>query len=263
MMHHLRLLSIMLALLIALVGCNGEGGTENVPSAPAPTTNIVATPAVAAPTPTVADTSIPASPTNSTTTTTAPATTSPTTSAAPLVTTSPGSETTAATPMETPAAAGPATGQSQQLMSEWQGAIGVAVLDQSLCTALQGLSQTAQSGGLGGLAATAGLMGAAPILGSAQQQLGGLLAMPGLSGVTGALQADQAALGSVMNQWTGGQLDAAGAGAALQPICSGMDGTLGQVQGAAQTAGLSPEQIGVLVGQSQGAAAGLVGGLNP
>jgi len=98
---------------------------------------------------------------------------------------------------------------------------------------------------------------------SAQQQLGGLMGLSGLGQLPGSLQTDQASMSDVVTRWAGGQLDAAGAGAALQTVCSATNATLSQTQQGAQGAGFSSEQISGMLQQSQQNAGGALGGLQP
>jgi hypothetical protein len=246
MKHCLRLLTVLLVLL-ALAGC-GRGSDEEEEAQQLATVT-------AAPLPTATG-----APTNAPlpTATTQP-TTAPTDAPAPTATPA---ATTTATIAATTDATGPGD-PAQQLMGTWQPIMGVAALNQSLCAALQGLAQTGQGGGLGALAVTAGLVGAGGVLQSGQQRLAGIMNLPGLGGLGGLMQADQTALGDVIGRWSGGQLDAAGAGSALAPICATTDATLSQTQQGAQAAGLTPDQAGSLLDQAKREAAGLVGGINP
>jgi hypothetical protein len=148
-------------------------------------------------------------------------------------------------------------------MGPWQSIIGVAVLNQAICTTLQGLAQAGQQGGLGALAVPAGLLGVGQVLQSGQQQLGGLLNTPGLGQLLASLQANQASLNDVLTRWSGGQMDAAAAGAALQVICGATDATLAQSQQGAQDAGATQEQVGSMLEQSKRDAASSLGGLAP
>lgn len=259
MNHRLRFLVVSLLLTVGLVACRGDDPAE-----------------VATATPAAAATAAPAiAPTN----TAVPLPTStllPTATAIPLPT-----ETVAATPVATgqggqgdagqgqsqdpgtAATAAAAAGQAQGLMSPWQSVIGVAVLNQSLCATLQRLAQAGQQGGLAALAVPAGLLGVGQVLQSGQQQLGGLLNTPGLGALLGSLQADQASMSDVLARWSGGQLDAAAAGSALQVICGATDATLAQTQQGAQDSGLSQEQVGSMLDQSKRDASGSLGGLAP
>jgi hypothetical protein len=148
-------------------------------------------------------------------------------------------------------------------MGVWQSVIGVAVLNQTICATLQGLAQAGQQGGLGALAVPAGLIGIGSVLQSAQQQLGGLLNTPGLGLLLGSLQTDQASLSALLAQWSGGQMDAAAAGAALQGICGATDATLAQTQQGAQESGLGQDQVDTMITESKRDAAGSLGGLVP
>lgn len=253
MKHYLRLLIVVLALL-ALAGC-GRGDEEANEAQP------LATPTAAAAAPTA--TGAPAATAALLPTAAAQPTGAPTDTPAPTMT---AEATATATVAATTSAAGqgaPAAGDPAQLMGAWQSIMAVAALNQSLCTALQGLAQTGQGGGLGALAVTAGLAGAGGVFQNAQQQLAGIMGLPGLGALGGLLQADQAALGDVIGRWSGGQLDAAGAASALAPICTATNVTLGQTRQGAQDAGLSEEQSGSLLDQSKREAAELVGGVNP
>ena len=256
MNHRLRPLVVLL-LVIGLAACRGDNATEVATATPADLAT--AAPAIAA------------------TNTTAPLPTStllPTATAAPLPTETAAATPTAATNADTgqtqgqgqdagAAATAAAAGQAQGLTQSWQSMIGVAVLNQTLCATLQGLSQAGQQGGLGALAVPAGLLGVGQVLQSGQQQVGGLLNTPGVGQLLGSLQTDQTSMSNILAQWSGGQMDAAAAGAALQTICSATNATLGQMQQGAQAAGLSLDQIGAMLGQSQQDAAGLLGGLMP
>ena len=249
MSHRLRLVTVLLLLAIGLTACDrNEEATEIA----------TATPVVL---PTDAPTAVPAD-------TAAPLPTStllPTATAAPLPT-----ETATATPtpagqadqsQQDPGAAATAavaSGQATGAMGVWQSVIGVAVLNQTICATLQGLAQAGQQGGLGALAVPAGLLGVGSVLQSAQQQLGGLLNTPGLGQLLGSLQADQASLSGLLAQWSGGQMDAAAAGAALQGICGATDATLAQTQQGAQDAGLDQNQINSMLDESKRDAGGLM-----
>ena len=251
MSHRLRLVAVLLLLVIGRTACDrNEEGTEIA----------TATPAVL---PTAAPT---VAPTN----TAAPLPTStllPTATAAPLptetATAMPATADQAGQGQPDPGAGAADAAQTQALMGSWQSMIGVAVLNQTICATLQGLAQAGQQGGLGALAVPAGLIGVGSVLQSAQQQLGGLLNTPGLGQLVGSLQADQASLGALLTQWTGGQMDAAAAGAALQGICGATDATLAQTQQGAQGAGLGQEQVDTMLNQSKRDAAGSLGGLVP
>ena len=250
MSHRLRLVAVLLLLVIGLTACDrNEEGTEIATSTPA----VLPTAA-----PTIA-------PTN----TAAPLPTStllPTATAAPLPT-----ETVTATPAATDQAGqsqpepgtADAAAQTQALMGSWQSMMGVAVLNQTICATLQGLAQAGQQGGLGALAVPAGLIGVGSVLQAAQQQLGGLLNTPGLGQLLGSLQADQASLSDLLGRWSGGQMDAAAAGAALQGICGATNATLAQTQQGAQDAGLSQDQVNSMLDQSKRDAAGSLDGLAP
>ena len=261
MSRHLRLLAVLLLLVAGLVACKrgDEEGAEGAEVATAtPATLPTAAPVVA--------------PTN----TTAPP---PTSTLLPTVTVAPPpTETVVATLAATTAAdqsgqgqqdpnaaatAAVASGQAAGAMGAWQGVIGVAVLNQTICATLQGLAQAGQQGGLGALAVPAGLLGVGTVLQSAQQQLGGLLNTPGLGLLLGSLQTDQASLSALLAQWSGGQIDAAAAGAALQGICDATDATLAQTQQGAQDAGLGQDQVDTMLDQSKRDAAGSLGGLVP
>ncbi len=148
-------------------------------------------------------------------------------------------------------------------MAPWQSVIGVAVLNQTICATLQGLAQAGQQGGLGALAVAPGLVGVTGVLGSAQQQLGPLLGMTGMGTLLTALQADQASLSDVLTRWSGGQMDAAAAGAALQVICGSTNANMAQAQQGARDAGLSQDQVNSLVDQSKRDADSSLGGLRP
>lgn len=257
MNHRLRPFIVLLLLLIGLAACRGDDAAEVATVTPAD---------VATAAPAVAATNTAAPPPTSTLLPTATAVTD---TPAPLPT-----ETVVATAateagqeqgqdVATAATAAAAAGQSQNLMALWQGVIGVAALNQTICATLQGLAQAGQQGGLGALAVPAGLLGVGQVLQSGQQQLGALLNTPGLGQMLGSLQADQAALSDVLTRWSGGQMDAAAAGAALQGVCGAIDTTLGQSQQGAQDAGLSQEQVGSMLDQSKRDASGSLGGLAP
>lgn len=255
MSRYLRLLAVLLLLVAGLSACN-RGDEEGAEGAEVAT----ATPAIL---PTAAPAVVP-------TNTSAPLPTStllPTATIAP-----PPTETITATPATTtadqsgqgqqdPNAAGTAavaSGQAAGAMGVWQSVIGVAVLNQTICATLQGLAQAGQQGGLGALAVPAGLLGVGSVLQSAQQQLGGLLNTPGLGLLLGSLQTDQASLSALLAQWSGGQMDAAAAGAALQGICGATDATLAQTQQGAQDAGLDENQINSMLDESKRDAGGLM-----
>jgi hypothetical protein len=259
MSRHLRLLTVLLLLVVGLVACRGdEEGGEIATATPA-------TLPTAAPIVVVTNTSAPP-PTS---------TLLPTATVAPLPT-----ETIAATPttatnattaadqsgqgqQDPGAATAAAAGQAAGAMGVWQSVIGVAVLNQTICATLQGLAQAGQQGGLGALAVPAGLIGIGSVLQSAQQQLGGLLNTPGLGLLLGSLQTDQASLSALLAQWSGGQMDAAAAGAALQGICGATDATLAQTQQGAQESGLGQDQVDTMITESKRDAAGSLGGLVP
>ncbi|WP_374685767.1 hypothetical protein [Promineifilum sp.] len=250
-----RLLIVLLALLM-LAGCDRAGDEEGESQPLATSTTAPAAPAATAATlPTAA-----AQPTTAAQPTDAPTDTPAPTATVAATATATAAATAGAAGQDTTGAGDPA---QQELMGAWQPVMAVAALDQSLCVALQGLAQTGQGGGLGALAVTAGLAGAGGVLQSAQQQLAGVMSVPGLGALGGLMQADQTALGGVIGQWSGGQLDAAGASSALAPICAAADATLSQTQQGAQAAGLSAEQAGSLLDQAKRGAAGLVGGINP
>ncbi len=249
MSHRLRLVTVLLLLAIGLTACDrNEEATEIA----------TATPVVL---PTDAPTAVPAD----TATPLPTSTLLPTATAALLPT-----ETATATPtpagqadqsQQDPGAAATAavaSGQATGAMGVWQSVIGVAVLNQTICATLQGLAQAGQQGGLGALAVPAGLLGVGSVLQSAQQQLGGLLNTPGLGQLLGSLQADQASLSGLLAQWSGGQMDAAAAGAALQGICGATDATLAQTQQGAQDAGLDQNQINSMLDESKRDAGGLM-----
>jgi len=250
MNRRVRLLVLCLLLALGLAAC---GEDDEVPVATATTAAPTIAPVLAA-----TDTAVPL----------------PTSTPLPAATSLPAAT---ETPTATPLAGGQtdAGGQGQQdpaaataaasagTMATWQSLMNVAVLNQGLCTALQGMAQTGQQGGLGALAIGAGLIGAGSVLQSAQQQLGGLMGLSGLGQLPGSLQTDQASMSDVVTRWAGGQLDAAGAGAALQTVCSATNATLSQTQQGAQGAGFSSEQISGMLQQSQQNAGGALGGLQP
>lgn len=250
MNRRVRLLVLCLLLALSLAAC---GEDDEVPVATATTAAPTIAPVLAA-----TDTAVPL----------------PTSTPLPAATSLPAAT---ETPTATPLAGGQtdAGGQGQQdpaaataaasagTMATWQSLMNVAVLNQGLCTALQGMAQTGQQGGLGALAIGAGLIGAGSVLQSAQQQLGGLMGLSGLGQLPGSLQTDQASMSDVVTRWAGGQLDAAGAGAALQTVCSATNATLSQTQQGAQGAGFSSEQISGMLQQSQQNAGGALGGLQP
>lgn len=89
------------------------------------------------------------------------------------------------------------------------------------------------------------------------------MGLPGLGPLLGSLQADQAAMSDIVTRWSGGQLDAAGAGAALQTVCGATNTTLDQTQQSAQDSGLSEEQVSGMMEQSKQEAADSLGGLRP
>lgn len=260
MNHRLRPLVVLL-LVVGLAACRGDDTAEVATATPADLAT--AAPVIAA-TNTVAP--LPTS-------TLLPAATAVPATAAPLPTDTPIATATAAAAeagqgqgqdaatAATVAAA--AAGQGQNLTGVWQSLIGVAVLNQAICTTLQGLAQAGQQGGLGALAVPAGLLGVGQVLQSGQQQLGGLLNTPGLGQLLASLQANQASLSDVLTRWSGGQMDATAAGAALQGICGATDTTLAQSQQGAQDAGVSQEQVGSMLDQSKRDAAGSLGGLLP
>ena len=260
MNHRLRPLVVLL-LVVGLAACRGDDTAEVATATPADLAT--AAPVIAA-TNTVAP--LPTS-------TLLPAATAVPATAAPLPTDTPIATATAAAAeagqgqgqdaatAATVAAA--AAGQGQNLTGVWQSLIGVAVLNQAICTTLQGLAQAGQQGGLGALAVPAGLLGVGQVLQSGQQQLGGLLNTPGLGQLLASLQANQASLSDVLTRWSGGQMDATAAGAALQGICGATDTTLAQSQQGAQDAGASQEQVGSMLDQSKRDAAGSLGGLLP
>lgn len=257
MNHRLRPFIVLLLLLIGLAACRGDDAAEVATVTPAD---------VATAAPAVAATNTAAPPPTSTLLPTATAVTDtpaplPTETVVATAATEAGQEQGQDAPTAATAAA--AAGQSQNLMALWQGVIGVAALNQTICATLQGLAQAGQQGGLGALAVPAGLLGVGQVLQSGQQQLGALLNTPGLGQMLGSLQADQAALSDVLTRWSGGQMDAAAAGAALQGVCGAIDTTLGQSQQGAQDAGLSQEQVGSMLDQSKRDASGSLGGLAP
>ena len=261
MNHRLRPLVVLLLLVVGLVACRGDDTAEVATATPADLATSGATIAAtntAVPLPTstllptaaaVTDTPVPL-PTDT-----------PIATATEAVTTGSGQDQGQDASMAATAAAAAAQGQS--LMGPWQGIIGVAVLNQTICATLQRLAQAGQQGGLGALAVPAGLLGVGQVLQSGQQQLGGLLNTPGLGQLLGSVQADQASLSDVVTRWSGGQMDAATAGAALQVICGATDATLAQSQQSAQDAGATQEQVGSMLDQSKRDAAGSLGGLAP
>ncbi len=259
MNHRIHLLIVLLLAVVALAACRGDDATEVATATPADL--VTAAPVVAA---------------------TEPVAPLPTRTLLPTVTVAPlPTETAAATATATIAtdtsqtqsqvqdantaatAAAAAAGQAQSLMGAWQSIIGVAVLNQTICATLQGLAQAGQQGGLGALALPAGLLGVGQVLQSGQQQLGGLLNTPGVGQLLGSLQANQASMSDVLTRWSGGQIDAAAAAAALQGICGATDTTLAQTQQEAQDAGVSQEEVGSMLDQSKRDAAGSLDGLAP
>jgi hypothetical protein len=258
----LRLLIVLLLALVALAACRGDDTAEVATATPADLAT--GAPATAAPAIAATDTVAPLP--TSTLLPTATAAPLPTATAAPTST-----ATSAAGAGQTPgqgqdggaAATVAAAGQAQDLMGAWQSLIGLAVLNQTICATLQGLAQAGQQGGLGALAVPAGLLGVGQVLQSGQQQLGGLLNTPGVGQLLGSLQANQASISDVLTRWSGGQMDATAAGAALQTICSATDATLAQTQQEAQGAGLSQEQVGSMLDQSKRDAAGSLDGMAP
>ena len=260
MNHRLRPLVVLL-LVVGLAACRGDDTAEVATATPADLAT--AAPVIAA-TNTVAP--LPTS-------TLLPAATAVPATAAPLPTDTPIATATAAAAeagqgqgqdaATAAAVAAAAAGQGQNLTGVWQSLIGVAVLNQAICTTLQGLAQAGQQGGLGALAVPAGLLGVGQVLQSGQQQLGGLLNTPGLGQLLASLQANQASLSDVLTRWSGGQMDATAAGAALQGICGATDTTLAQSQQGAQDAGASQEQVGSMLDQSKRDAASSLGGLLP
>lgn len=251
MNRRLHLLTLFLLLAVVLAACGNDDEATLATATPAATPVLAAT-----------DTAEP------------PPTSTPL--PLPTATAMPPTETSTATPLATEPA--DATGQGQTdpgmaattaaaagMTASWQSLMNVAALNQALCTTLQGLAQSGQQGGLGALAASAGLLGAGPLLQSAQQQLTGLMGLTGmgLGPLLGSLQADQAAMSDIVTRWTGGQLDAAGAGAALQAVCGASNTTLSQTQQGAQDAGLSEEEASNMMNQSKLDAANSLGGLRP
>ncbi len=259
MNHRLGLLVVSILLIVGLVACRGDDAGEIATATPATLAtavpDIVAT-ATAVPLP------------SSTLMPTATAIPLPTETVVPTAATTQtdsgqGQGQGQSQDPGTAATAAAAAGQAQGLMGPWQSIIGVAVLNQTICATLQGLAQAGQQGGLGALAVPAGLLGVGQILQSGQQQLGGLLNTPGLGALLGSLQADQASMTDLLARWSGGQLDAAAAGAALQVVCGSTNATLAQTQQGAQDSGLSQEQVGSMLDQSKRDAAGSLGGLAP
>lgn len=260
MNRRLRLLVLFLLLALGLAAC-GKDDEATIATA-TPATPVA--PAVA-PTLVVTDTAVPpptSTPLPPPTATALPAATE-TPTATPLATGQAGTtgqgDATGQGPID-PAAAGTAAAAAG-MMASWQSLMNIAVLNQGLCTTLQGLAQSGQQGGLGALAVGAGLLGAGSLLQSMQQQLTGLMSLAGLGPLLGSLQADQAAMSDIITRWSGGQLDAAGAGAALQTVCGATNTTLDQTQQSAQDAGLSEEQVSGMMGQSKQEAANSLGGL--
>ena len=252
----LRLLILLLLLAVALAGCGDDDEATIATATPvAPT----AAPALAA-----TDTAVPVPSSTPLPTGTAMATTeTPTATPLATVATSATDQAGATDQGQQDPAAAATTAAAAGMMDSWQSLMNVAVLNHALCTTLQGLAQSGQQGGLGALAVGAGLLGAGSVLQSAQQQLGGLMNMSGLGPLLGSLQADQASMSDVVARWSGGQLDAAGAGAALQTVCVATNATLSQTQQGAQAGGLSLEQINGMLSQSQQNAGGMLGGLQP
>lgn len=257
MNRRLRLLVLFLLLALSLAACGKDDeGTEAVVTPDTVTT---------APTLAPADTAVPL-PTSTplpppTATALPPATETPT--ATPVATgqvDTTGQGDAAGQGQQDPAAAGTAAAAAG-MMATWQGLMNIAVLNQGLCTTLQGLAQSGQQGGLGALAVGAGLLGAGSLLQSMQQQLAGLMGLSGLGPLLGSLQADQTAMSDIITRWSGGQLDATGAGAALQTVCGATNTTLSQTQQSAQDSGLSEEQVSGMMEQSKQEAAGSLGGL--
>ncbi len=259
MNRRLRLLVLFLLLALGLAAC---GKDDEV-------TEAVVTPVPAAAVPTLAATETPVPPPTNT------PLPPPTATALPPATETP-TATALATGQADTTGQGDATGQGQQdpaaagtaaaaagMMATWQSLMNIAALNQGLCTTLQGLAQSGQQGGLGALAVGAGLLGAGSMLQSMQQQLAGLMGLAGLGPLLGSLQADQAAMSNIVTRWAGGQLDAAGAGAALQTVCGATNTTLDQTQQSAQDSGLSEEQVSGMMGQSKQEAANSLGGLRP
>lgn len=260
MKRSLQLVGLLLAVLLILAACKDEEQAQETPEA-----TIAAVAVLPTATATVAPIATPLPP--------------PTSTIAPTPTLEP---TATATVTPTPAAAGDAAGgagqaqdpgaaatagaaaaQAGALMAPWQGIIGVAVFNQAICTTLQTLAQTGQQGGLAALGVSASLIATSGWLQSVQQQLAGLMGTAGAAGPLAALQADQTALADLLGRWSGGQMDAATAGAALQVICGSTNTTLGQTQQSAQDAGLSEEQVGSMLDQSKRDAAGSIGGILP
>ena len=262
MNHRLRPLVVLLLLVVGLVACRGDDTAEVATATPADLATSGATIAAmntAVPLPT--STLLPTAAAVTDTPVPLPTDTPIATATTEAVTAGSGQDQSQDAGMAATAAAAAAQGQS--LMGPWQGLIGVAVLNQTICTTLQRLAQAGQQGGLGALAVPAGLLGVGQVLQSGQQQLGGLLNTPGLGQLLGSLQADQASLSDVVTRWSGGQMDAAAAGAALQAICGATDATLAQSQQSAQDAGATQEQVGSMLDQSKRDAAGSLGGLVP
>lgn len=269
MKHSVRWLLILVLLMVAVAGCDGddetdEGAPDQALATDAPTaaaaTPLPTDPPASSPEPIDTVAPPPTSTTPPTPTVLVPA-------AATIIPGTPGETTNGQSGQSQDASVAATTaaaaGQAQSLMAPWQGIIGVAVMNQAICGTLQQLAQTGQQGGLGALAVTAGLGGAGGVLQTAQQQLGGLINTPGLGPLAGSLQADQSAMGDVIGRWSGGQMDAAAAGAALPVICGATDATLAQTQQGAQTAGLSAADVAGLLEKAKREAGGLLGGLLP
>ena len=260
MNHRLRPLVVLL-LVVGLAACRGDDTAEVATATPADLATaapVIAATNTVAPLPT--STLLPAATAVPATAAPLPTDTSIATATAAAAEAGQGQGQDAATAATVAAAA---AGQGQNLTGVWQSLIGVAVLNQAICTTLQGLAQAGQQGGLGALAVPAGLLGVGQVLQSGQQQLGGLLNTPGLGQLLASLQANQASLSDVLTRWSGGQMDATAAGAALQGICGATDTTLAQSQQGAQDAGVSQEQVGSMLDQSKRDAAGSLGGLLP
>jgi len=258
MMRVLRLLAVLLAIMMVLAACNGDEETADATPTGAPAEVVLPTAEIVA-----VATDVPPLPTSTPLPTptmepTATSTVVPTPGAGEAV----GASGAAQDPA-TAATAAAAAGGASALMAPWQSIIGVAVLNQTICTTLQALAQTGQQGGLGALATAAQLLAAGPILQGAQQQLTGLAGVPGAEGLLTSLRADQAAMLGLLGQWSGGQVDAATAAASLQVICGATDATAAQAQQGAQDAGIPEEDVNGMFDQSKQDAAGSVGGLRP